>query len=461
MVRYKDHPYAVQVRVRITFQLLAAFIPIIVVAFMPSLLTRPGSKVGLLLTLALGLAFFAALILMLRAGHRETTNALLVGGLFLIIILTYVTGAPDYADPSLPDRFCAVGAMQLAMCVLISERRRYLILTLGAYLVALAYFFAGPQMAALGNAGLSELTASYSRDVVIFLVTFVSLFFVHYVTHRTIKLHAESEERLAKLNGELEKLVAERSDQLINTEKRNSINILVSGISHQLNTPLGNIHTTTSALSHMIGQLENTNAALIVDALGKIRSGLDIITGNSSRMAELLETFRQIAVDQTQRELRTFNMRDQLQQLSAVLAPMLNNERIRLDISQTNDCIVKSYPTIVAQVVVILVVNAKQHGFVAGRYRTGENPPAVRVRYAEIADEVVLTVENNGLPISDSERSRLFEAFFTGRPGDGHAGLGLYIARSIVSQGLGGKLALAESEGEWTTRFNLTMPKTA
>jgi len=55
------------------------------------------------------------------------------------------------------------------------------------------------------------------------------------------------------------------------------------------------------------------------------------------------------------------------------------------------------------------------------------------VGFAADADDVLLTVTDNGPGVPAADRERLFEPFFTSRRAEGGTGLGLPIARSLLA----------------------------
>lgn len=104
--------------------------------------------------------------------------------------------------------------------------------------------------------------------------------------------------------------------------------------------------------------------------------------------------------------------------------------------------IVRAHPERLAQVVENLVDNAVAFS---------PNPGTVGVSVQREAGEAVLTVSDQGPGIPDEHRDRVFERFFSWRPGTAsarheHAGLGLAIARAIV-EAYGGTIGTLPHDG--------------
>jgi signal transduction histidine kinase len=111
-----------------------------------------------------------------------------------------------------------------------------------------------------------------------------------------------------------------------------------------------------------------------------------------------------------------------------------------------------SYPGPLGQVIANLVNNAIMHAF-DGR---SEGKVELVAEY-EKSDWIALHVRDDGNGISISNQERIFDPFFTTKMGIGGSGLGLHIVHSIVSEILGGRIAVSSQEGRGTC-FTLSLP---
>jgi signal transduction histidine kinase len=113
-----------------------------------------------------------------------------------------------------------------------------------------------------------------------------------------------------------------------------------------------------------------------------------------------------------------------------------------------------SYPGALAQVLTNLVLNSVVHAFADGvSGRIGLSAVAydggVRLRYAD---------DGRGIP--EEVRHRIFEPFYTTRRAAGGSGLGLHIVYNLVTQRLGGTIAVDSAAGQGTA-FTIDIPNTA
>ncbi len=84
----------------------------------------------------------------------------------------------------------------------------------------------------------------------------------------------------------------------------------------------------------------------------------------------------------------------------------------------------------------------------------------VRVGVRRVEGAVVVDVADNGCGIEPAIRDRVFEPLFTTKPRGKGTGLGLYMSRLLVEEGMGGKIALHEGGDGWTV-FRVTLPAAA
>ena len=85
------------------------------------------------------------------------------------------------------------------------------------------------------------------------------------------------------------------------------------------------------------------------------------------------------------------------------------------------------------------------------------------LRYLKQKEEVLLTIRDSGIGISDADLPRLFEAFERMKSHlqvkAGGTGLGLYLTKKIVTELLQGEVGVESKHGEGST-FWIRVPKT-
>lgn len=249
-------------------------------------------------------------------------------------------------------------------------------------------------------------------------------------------------------------------ENLVRAEKMASLGRLVAGVAHELNTPIGNIvmvastqHEVARQLDHAVAHGALTRKSLTTSA-ARISEGADLILGSARRAAELIQSFKQVAVDQTTDQLRDFDLATQTEEVLSVISHVLSKTPIRMVQNLESGIAMHSYPGPLGQVVTNLVMNAVHHGF------HDVQPGTITVSCARQGDQACITVTDDGSGIAPEHLGKIFDPFFTTRLGQGGTGLGLHISHNMVYGPLGGQMTVQSTPGVNTT-FTLLLPCTA
>ncbi|HEY8027279.1 MAG TPA: PAS domain S-box protein [Burkholderiaceae bacterium] len=291
------------------------------------------------------------------------------------------------------------------------------------------------------------------------------------------------EKEILELNANLEQRVIERTDELqranmelaatlttlnmaqeelVRSEKLAALGSLVAGIAHELNTPIGNslmvastlvdqTRTLTEGFADGSGMKRSTLDAYLKDSA---KAG-DILVRNLFRAANLVTSFKQVAVDQTSSQRRTFALSEVVSEILLTLSPTLRKTAFEVTQDIPDDLVLDSYPGPLGQVITNLVNNALLHGF-EGR-STGKVSLSALLNREGLIE---LSVRDDGVGIPAANLNRIFDPFFTTKLGAGGSGLGLNITHNIVTGVLGGKVRVQSEVGSGTT-FVLTLPTAA
>jgi signal transduction histidine kinase len=293
----------------------------------------------------------------------------------------------------------------------------------------------------------------------------------------------QSDDALRDLNNRLEQRVVERTAQydetnkslqnmiaklelaqkeLVQSEKLASLGSMVAGISHELNTPVGNAQMLTSSLENLFQQIMATVSSGQVkrselDEL--LKSGIEmaaLATKSTRRAVDLMNSFKQVAVDQTSEQRRQFNLRNVVEDNLATLLPNIKKQRktIRFinHVGSHIEC--DSYPGPLGQIITNLTQNAILHGF------DGRDSGTVTIASEELPDMILLTVTDDGVGMEPAVLVHVFDPFFTTKLGKGGSGIGLSISYRIATSILGGNLTASSVPGKGAC-FTLTIPNIA
>lgn len=271
-----------------------------------------------------------------------------------------------------------------------------------------------------------------------------------------LQMNQEIEAKNQELSLALQQLQTTQQ-QLIEFEKMAALGNLVAGVAHEINTPIGIGVTAVSHLQTRTGkflELYQSNQMKRVDLekfLNLLRETTALVLSNLERAAELVKSFKQVAVDQSTEEKRVFNMKECLQGTLLTLKSKLKRTQHQVEIDCAEGLRLNSYPGDFSQIVTHLVINSLTHGF-------EENEEGI-LRFKIVSENYQLTFEysDNGKGISSEIVNRVFEPFVTTKRGQGGSGLGLNIVYNIVTQHLGGTIRVAR-EINRGTKFVIKVP---
>jgi signal transduction histidine kinase len=290
---------------------------------------------------------------------------------------------------------------------------------------------------------------------------------------RTLELRvAERTAHLEQANAQLAttlETLQRAQHELVQSEKLASLGSLVAGVAHELNTPIGNAVTAASSLSHTVevfaqqAREKSMQRSTITEFVSASTEMADLLLRSTQRAAELVASFKRVAVDRTSEHRRTFELRGVVDELLLTLGPTLKRSPWRIDMEVPAGIVMDSYPGPLEQVLSNLILNASKHAF-AGR---SSGTITVRAEAFGIGEDhataepwVRLQVVDDGCGMEPDVKRRIFEPFFTTKLGQGGSGLGLSIAHTIVGTVLGGSLGAESAPGRGAV-FTAEMPCTA
>jgi len=269
----------------------------------------------------------------------------------------------------------------------------------------------------------------------------------------------------------LEVRVAERTEELSNTihrleqtqtelvqsAKLAALGSLVAAVAHELNTPIGNAVMTASALEDETKILSaefhsvKLHKSTLVKYLELAAPMASLVLKSCNRAADLIVSFKRVAVDQTSEKRRSFDLRALIDDNITALWPSYKHQPWVVSVTVPEGIQCDSYPVPLGQVVVNLVQNAVAHAFV------GRSEGHLEISAEQVNGTVKLKFTDNGHGMHPDILKNIFEPFFTTKLGQGGSGLGLSIVMNIVTGVLGGSIS-AHSELGKGSSFTLILP---
>ncbi|MFC0168623.1 ATP-binding protein [Pseudoduganella danionis] len=281
------------------------------------------------------------------------------------------------------------------------------------------------------------------------------------VQERTAQLQQakeEAEHANEELTVALENL-SMTQEELVRRDKLAALGALVAGVAHELNTPIGNCLIMASSMSERTASLQ----AELVNGLR--RSTLDnylqqasdadaVVLRNLNRAAQLVASFKRIAVDSDNAQRERYLLADVLHLIRPVIETKLKQHGIELQEDVAAGLVLDGYPGPLGQALENLIDNCVVHAF------KGRSHGTIRFRaQGGSQDEIILTIEDDGVGIPEASLSRIYDPFFTTQLGAGGSGLGLYRTHNIITGLLGGRIDVQSSPQG--TRFTIHLPLVA
>ncbi len=279
------------------------------------------------------------------------------------------------------------------------------------------------------------------------------------------------EEEIRRVNEELERRVEERTfalqrtlqmvqeaqEHLVQSEKMAALGQLVAGVAHEINTPVGvgvtaatHLQESTLEVRQAFDQGRLTRAEMI-RYLALADEGSSILVSNLKRAADLIGSFKQIAVDRASGDERRFLLAEYIQELLLSLRPHLKHTAHKVQVECPPDLAMTGSPGAFSQILTNLVMNSLTHGF------DGIPAGVITIAAERAVDAIVLRYGDDGVGIPPENLGRIFDPFFTTRRGQGGSGLGLHIVYNLVTRTFGGRIQVESIPGSGT-RFTLTLP---
>jgi signal transduction histidine kinase len=249
--------------------------------------------------------------------------------------------------------------------------------------------------------------------------------------------------------------------QMLLQEKMAGLGSMVAGVAHEVNTPVGLTVTGASQLRAETRQVVElvTNGRLrrhdLDDYLRLVEELSALIERNALRAGELIQSFKDVAVDQSSDARRPFLLGPYIAEVLANLSPRLRRAQHKVELAIPEGIELDGYPGAIAQVVTNLVMNSLIHGYPDGR------PGLLRLSVRKLSgDRLEMVYSDDGQGIPSALWDRIFEPFFTTKRGSGGSGLGLYLLYSIVTVRLGGTVTVGHAPAGGAL-FTLVFPRQA
>jgi signal transduction histidine kinase/CheY-like chemotaxis protein len=248
-----------------------------------------------------------------------------------------------------------------------------------------------------------------------------------------------------------EKMINER----MYIERIAGIANMVTGVAHEINTPLGVANTANGMIVSLVEDVHKTPPGPELDAvIADLKESTTLLSKNISRASSLVRSFKQLSSTQLSDERTRADIAAVIQDCIESMSPETRKRNIRFRTSwgpgTRFDWI--GYPGHLSQVLVNLIQNAMNYAYA--------NAPGgeVDIRVFESGAKYRLEFEDYGAGVPADIYPHLFEPFVTSGRDRGGTGLGLAITHNIITNLLKGSIECTTAAGKGT-KFVLTLPR--
>jgi signal transduction histidine kinase len=259
-----------------------------------------------------------------------------------------------------------------------------------------------------------------------------------------------SYDALNGLNKELKNKVLElenSKEQLAQSAKMASLGTMVAGVAHEINTPVGMALTGTTHLYDEVKELENlfTNAKMtendFTDFLENSMTLSKSIQINLAKAANLVKSFKQVAVDRSSDEDREFLLKEYVEEVLFSLHNEIKKFKHKIVVDIHEDIKVTLNPGALSQIITNFVMNSIIHAF--DKDEVGE------LKLSAFVDngKLYFIYKDNGKGLTKEVKEKIFDPFFTTNRANGGSGLGMNIVYNLITTKLDGKVEVVSEIG--------------
>lgn len=228
-------------------------------------------------------------------------------------------------------------------------------------------------------------------------------------------------------------------NDLAESKRLSSLGLMVAGVSHEMNTPLGGALLSISEVNRQFGLLQHalqrglTKSALD-DFMDKTKAALTLTDLNLRQANSIIKSFKRMTVDRINDEFTDTKLAQLVEDLLQALQPTFKNANVAVTSSISQEVRLITQPGILSQVLQNLLLNAVDHAF------DGTKLGHIFVNCEEQAAHLIIVVADDGCGIEPALIDKIFDPFVTNQRGKKHTGLGLHLVHQWVNRCLYGSI---------------------
>jgi len=260
------------------------------------------------------------------------------------------------------------------------------------------------------------------------------------ITDTFRSVNSRLEEEIIKKNIELES----QYKLLLEQEKQISLGYMVTGVAHEINTPLGSCLSLATYLDKKLLEFQEKVASgdMSKTEFEKImhhsQESMKLLIAGLTDANTIVTNFKMISMDQSEEKKHKFRLVDVF---NALLISMKGEiKEVETTINCEESILIFSYPSAISNVFSHLIINSVRHGF---KDYNGK----IKIDVKDVDDNIEIHYKDNGLGMTKEIIDNMYDLFYTTKRNAGSGGLGMYIVFTTVSQKLNGTIEYIGSVG--------------
>lgn len=233
----------------------------------------------------------------------------------------------------------------------------------------------------------------------------------------------------------------------VENEKIAALGYVVSGIAHEINTPVGNCITMAT---YLLSELDSINIKNIENTIKKSDLTKFVETGQEScrhmiknleHGRELVEAFKALAVNKSLSEPVEIHLKQFIEVVFESIASNFTQVDGQLELNCRDSLIIVSEQVKITQIFSELIENSFYHGF-EGR-ESGK--VIIDVKGPDKEGHLYILYKDDGVGLPKNIAKDLFTPFFSTKFGVTHSGLGLNVVYNSVKSVFNGEILINEN----------------
>jgi two-component system NtrC family sensor kinase len=242
----------------------------------------------------------------------------------------------------------------------------------------------------------------------------------------------------------------ELTAQLMQAEKMAALGLLVAGVAHEINTPMGAIHSNNDIMSRAVAKIRESLGSKTDPETERLLTIMEEVCRNNEnateRITKIVRSLKNFArLDEAEHKLA--DIHEGLNSTLTLLHHQLKN-RIRIDTQFGDLPQINCNPNQLNQVFMNMLVNATQAIPKRG---------VISIKTWKESNDIKIAISDTGVGIPPENLPKVFDPGFTTKGVGIGTGLGLSICYKIIKDH-GGNIEVASSEAG--TTFTITLPVT-